>query len=38
MELPFLVFFFNLGEEENDENDGSKFKTLLHFETAIVAE
>ena len=38
MEVQFFVFFLNLGEGESDENDGSDFKILLHFEAAFVAE
>ena len=38
MEVQLLVFFLNLGEGESDENDDRDFKTLLHFEAAIVAE
>ena len=31
-------FFLSIGGEEIGENDGSDFETLLHFETAFVAE
>ena len=34
----FSYFFLNLGEGERDENYGSYFEILLHFEEAIVAE
>ena len=38
MEVQFLVFFLNLGEEESNKNDDSNFEISLHFEAAIVAE
>ena len=38
MEVQFLVFFLNLGEEESNKNDNSNFEISLHFKTALLAE